>query len=84
MGGWVDATWWGVRALRRHTTPRLHAVPPPHARTHTHRRDLEVKAYAPEYWGGEVWFDEPKAFYMAVHGGKVKRGRLTDLINPWG
>lgn len=47
-------------------------------------RDAEVNAFAPEYWGGELYFDESKAFYAAVHGGKVKKGSLLALLNPFG
>jgi hypothetical protein len=44
----------------------------------------EVEGFAPEYFGGPVYFDEAKAFYATVHGGQVKRGNVLDLINPWG
>lgn len=30
--------------------------------------------------GGDLYFDEDKAFYKAVHGGKV-RGQLTALLH---
>jgi hypothetical protein len=47
-------------------------------------KEREVEAFAPEYWGGELYLDEAKAFYAAVHGGAVKRGNLLDLVNPFG
>ncbi|PSC72197.1 hypothetical protein C2E20_4380 [Micractinium conductrix] len=46
--------------------------------------DREIAAYAPEYWGGDLFYDEAKAFYAAVHGGKVAKGSLVDLVNPFG
>lgn len=46
-------------------------------------RDKEVEAFHPAYWGGELYYDETKAFHAAVHGGKVRRGNVVDLINPF-
>ena len=46
-------------------------------------KDREVEAFAPAYWGGELYFDSEKAFYAAVHGGKVRRGNVIDLLNPF-
>lgn len=46
-------------------------------------RQAEVEAFAPAYWGGELYFDEAKAFHAAVHGGKVRRGNILDLLNPF-
>lgn len=46
-------------------------------------RDREVEAFAPAYWGGALYFDEAKAFHAAVHGGKVRRGNVLDLLNPF-
>ncbi len=46
-------------------------------------RDHEVEAFAPAYWGGDLYFDEAKAFHSAVHGGKVRRGNVLDLLNPF-
>lgn len=47
-------------------------------------KEREVAAFAPEYWGGPIYWDEQKAFYAAVHGGSVKKGSLLDLLNPFG
>lgn len=44
----------------------------------------EIDGFAPKYWGGELYYDEGKAFYAAVHGGKVKKGSLLALLNPLG
>ena len=46
-------------------------------------REKEVQAYHPAYWGGELYFDEAKAFHAAVHGGKVRKGNVMDLLNPF-
>jgi AhpC/TSA antioxidant enzyme len=46
-------------------------------------RDKEVEAFHPAYWGGELYFDEAKNFHAAVHGGKIKRGNVLDLLNPF-
>ena len=46
-------------------------------------RTAEVEAFAPAYWGGELYFDEAKAFHAAVHGGRVRRGNMLDLLNPF-
>lgn len=46
-------------------------------------RDKEVQAYHPAYWGGELYYDEEKAFHAAVHGGKVRKGNVVDLLNPF-
>ena len=46
-------------------------------------REKEVEAFHPAFWGGEIYFDEKKAFHAAVHGGKVKRGNVLDLLNPF-
>ena len=45
--------------------------------------DREVDAFAPEYWGGELYLDEDKAFNAAIHGGKVAKGNLFDMMNPF-
>jgi len=45
-------------------------------------KEREVEAFT-EYWQGEIFFDEAKAFYAAVHSGKVKRGNVIDLLNPF-
>jgi hypothetical protein len=47
-------------------------------------RDIEVKAFAPEYWGGDLYYDKAKIFYKTVHGGSVKKGSLLALVNPFG
>lgn len=41
-------------------------------------------ACLPAAAGGELYYDEGKAFYAAVHGGKVKKGSLLALLNPLG
>ena len=46
-------------------------------------RDREVEAFYPAYWGGELYFDEAKNFHATVHGGKVRRGNVLDLLNPF-
>lgn len=33
---------------------------------------------------GDLYYDESKAFYKAVHGGSVKKGSLLALLNPFG
>jgi hypothetical protein len=38
----------------------------------------------PEFWPGEVYLDNDKAFYAAVGGGKVNSLSLTQLLNPFG
>ena len=38
----------------------------------------------PEFWPGEVFLDNDKAFYAAVGGGKVNSLSLTQLLNPFG
>jgi len=43
----------------------------------------EVEAFAPEYWGGELYFDQTKAFYKALGGGTVQRGSLLWFLNPF-
>lgn len=30
-----------------------------------------MEAFAPAYWGGELYYDQAKAFYAAVHGGEI-------------
>ncbi|PRW57143.1 hypothetical protein C2E21_3832 [Chlorella sorokiniana] len=44
--------------------------------------DREVDAFRPEYWGGELYYDQDKAFYAAVHGGKPARASLLQLLSP--
>lgn len=46
-------------------------------------REAEVAAFHPAYWGGELYFDPAKAFHAAVHGGRVRRGNIFDLLNPF-
>lgn len=45
-------------------------------------KEREVEAFR-AYWGGEIFFDPAKAFYSAVHGGKIRRGNVVDLLNPF-
>lgn len=47
-------------------------------------RQKPVLATASAAAGGELYYDEGKAFYAAVHGGKVKKGSLLALLNPLG
>lgn len=47
-------------------------------------KEREVEAFSPAYWGGDLYFDEAKAFYATVHGGTVKKGSLLELANPFG
>jgi hypothetical protein len=46
--------------------------------------DREVAAYAPEYWGGELYYDSAKAFHAAVHDGRLAKGNVFDIMNPFG
>jgi hypothetical protein len=46
-------------------------------------RAAEVEAFAPTYWGGPLFYDEAKAFHAAVHGGRLRRGNVLDLLNPF-
>jgi hypothetical protein len=46
-------------------------------------KDREIEAFTKEYWKGELYFDQTKAFYKAVHGGELKKGSLLSLLNPW-
>lgn len=50
---------------------RTTTVCSPAAHWHTHR-----------YWGGELYFDEAKAFYKAVHGGSLKKGSMLAMLSP--
>jgi hypothetical protein len=34
--------------------------------------------------GGDLFYDEEKAFNKAVHGGNIRKGSLLALLNPWG
>jgi hypothetical protein len=45
-------------------------------------KEREIKAFE-SYWHGEIFFDETKAFYRAVHGGELKRGSVLSLLNPF-
>lgn len=45
--------------------------------------DREVSAFSPQYWGGELYLDENKVFNAAVHGGKIKKGNMLDMLNPF-
>ncbi|KAI8100655.1 hypothetical protein M9434_005046 [Picochlorum sp. BPE23] len=45
-------------------------------------KQREVDAFK-EFWGGELYHDETKAFYKAVHGGQVKKGSLASFLNPF-
>ena len=45
--------------------------------------EREIEAFTKGYWHGDIYFDETKAFYRAVHGGKLKRGSLLSLLNPF-
>ena len=62
-------------ALPPYPAPTRPAPPPP---------QREVEAFSPAYWGGDLYFDEAKAFYATVHGGAVKKGSLLELANPFG
>lgn len=46
-------------------------------------KDREVEAFSPAFWGGELYYDAAKNFHAAVHGGKVKKGNIIDLLNPF-
>lgn len=53
---------------------------PPKRRCSAYRDLTPRTAFA----GGDLFYDEAKAFYAAVHGGKVAKGSLVDLVNPFG
>lgn len=46
-------------------------------------KEREIEAFTKDYWHGELYFDEGKEFYKAVHGGQVKKGSLLSLLNPF-
>lgn len=46
-------------------------------------KDREIDAFTKDYWGGEIYFDESKAFYAAVHGGTIKKGSMLSMLNPF-
>jgi hypothetical protein len=44
----------------------------------------EVEAFAKDFWPGEIYLDESKGFYAAVGEGKIRKGSLWALLNPFG
>ncbi|KAL6780906.1 SELU1 [Auxenochlorella protothecoides x Auxenochlorella symbiontica] len=46
-------------------------------------KQREIDAFAPEYWGGAVFYDPERTFYAAVHGGSVKIASRLSLLNPF-
>lgn len=46
-------------------------------------KQREIDAFAPEYWGGAVFYDPERTFYAAVHGGSVKIASKLSLLNPF-
>lgn len=43
----------------------------------------EIEAFVDGYWPLPVYLDSEKAFFAAVGGGTVRRGKLTAFLNPW-
>lgn len=46
-------------------------------------KEREVEAFTKDYWHGEIYFDESKAFYKAIHGGVLRKGSLASFLNPF-
>lgn len=46
-------------------------------------KEREVEAFTKDYWHGELYYDESKAFYKAIHGGVLKKGSLASFLNPF-
>eukprot|EP00899_Mesostigma_viride_P004113 jgi/Mesvir1/13702/Mv02133-RA.1 len=42
----------------------------------------EIEAFAPEFWGGELYFDEQKGLFKALGGGQVMRSSIWGLLSP--
>lgn len=45
-------------------------------------RCLQINAFVPEYWGGEIYHDVDKAFYKTFGAGHVRTGSSLALLNP--
>jgi hypothetical protein len=49
---------------------------------------LQINAFVPEYWAGEIYHDADKAFYRAFGQGEVRTASSLALLNPlnpaWG
>ena len=43
----------------------------------------QVAAFAKDFWPGELYLDQEKAFFAAVGGGTVRRGTLLTFLNPF-
>lgn len=46
-------------------------------------KEREVEAFTKDYWHGELYYDESKAFYKSIHGGVLKKGSLASFLNPF-
>ncbi|KAF8058031.1 prxl2a [Scenedesmus sp. PABB004] len=45
--------------------------------------DREIAAFAPAFWGGEVFFDKDKAFYKLFGQGSLRTGSALAMLNPF-
>jgi len=43
----------------------------------------EVDAYHPAYWPGEIYLDQEKTFFKALHGGQLAKGSILSFLNPF-
>ena len=43
----------------------------------------EVEEFKRDFWPEHLYLDEDKAFFKAVGGGKLKKGSLSAILNPF-
>jgi hypothetical protein len=43
----------------------------------------QVAEFKADFWPGELYLDESKAFFKAVGGGDIRRGSLLSFLNPF-
>jgi len=44
----------------------------------------EIEAFRNEFWPGPLYLDEDKALYRAIGEGKVRKGSILSMLNPFG
>jgi hypothetical protein len=44
---------------------------------------VQVRAFSPTYWPGEIYHDENRELFRFLGGGKIKRANPLSVLNPF-
>ena len=45
--------------------------------------ESQVTEFSNKFWPAELYLDEQMSFFRVLGGGKLRKGNLLQLLNPW-